>query len=121
MEICWGSAKKQVLGSPFLFTTPIQTRSDRNGVPGQREVLTSPKMSVSLSSRIFNSTSRVILASILLRLGLLLYGIYHDAHSPLKYTDVDYFVFTDAARYINAKQSPYNRETYRYTPLLAWL
>src|SRR5437762_1191036 len=73
------------------------------------------------SSRFFGSTPRIIILSILLRFILIVYGIYHDAHSPLKYTDVDYFVFTDAARFITAKQSPYQRETYRYTPLLAWL
>ena len=72
-------------------------------------------------SWLFNSTSRIILLSIILRAVLLVYGIYHDAHSPLKYTDVDYYVFTDAARFVHNHQSPYNRETYRYTPLLAWL
>ncbi|KAG0138494.1 PIG-M-domain-containing protein [Tuber indicum] len=66
-------------------------------------------------------------ASILLRITLLFYGLYQDSTSPLKYTDIDYYVFTDASRYLltnsnNASIStPYSRETYRYTPLLAWL
>ena len=73
------------------------------------------------TSRFFHSTSRIIGLSILLRLVLIAYGIYHDAHSPLKYTDVDYFVFTDAARFMHQGKSPYLRDTYRYTPILAWM
>lgn len=43
-------------------------------------------------------TRRIQLLSFVLQLCLIAYGEYHDAHSVLKYTDVDYRVFTDAVR-----------------------
>ncbi|KAF2823408.1 hypothetical protein CC86DRAFT_298606 [Ophiobolus disseminans] len=69
----------------------------------------------------FRSPQQVFTASVLLRVTFLLYGLWQDANSPMKYTDIDYYVFTSAARFISRGQSPYARDTYRYTPLLAWL
>ena len=44
-----------------------------------------------------------------------------DQYAELKYTDVDYVVFTDAAELLANGGSPYDRPTYRYPPLLALL
>jgi phosphatidylinositol glycan class M len=79
-----------------------------------------PDDTMALSS-FFRSPPLVFTTSIVLRAIFLIYGLWQDANSPMKYTDIDYYVFTDAARYISRGQSPYARDTYRYTPLLAWL
>ncbi|KAJ6597062.1 glycosyltransferase family 50 protein [Mycena vulgaris] len=89
------------------------------------------------------SFRHVLALSIALRVALIVYSEWHDAHSVVKYTDIDYRVFSDAARFLlnpgpgseNHAQGPlkklfgldlavgdpYTRETYRYTPLLALL
>jgi len=49
-----------------------------------------------------------------------------DSNSPssstaILYTDVDYAVYNDAAKYCHQNGSPFDRHTYRYTPYLAQL
>eukprot|EP00727_Mastigamoeba_balamuthi_P009163 m51a1_g487 hypothetical protein (421) ;mRNA; f:227686-228948 len=69
----------------------------------------------------------VVAAAVALRAALLAYGEWQDARvagalgpsAGLRYTDVDHDVFVDAARSALAGGSPYDRATYRYTPLVA--
>ena len=46
------------------------------------------------------SFTSVLLGSCALRVALILYSEWHDAHSVVKYTDVDYRVFSDATRFV---------------------
>ncbi|KZT26388.1 glycosyltransferase family 50 protein [Neolentinus lepideus HHB14362 ss-1] len=94
-------------------------------------------MSLSRIADSFPTFRTILVVSSLLRLGLILYSEWHDKHSKVKYTDIDYRVFSDAARFLlrpspgNIAQGPlgtqlgfgdpYTRSTYRYTPLLALL
>lgn len=57
----------------------------------------------------------------MIRLIFIAYGIFHDTNSTVPYTDIDYKVFTDAARHVLDGNSPYDRHTYRYSPVLAIL
>lgn len=55
---------------------------------------------------------------LIIRLSFIYYGTYQDAISEVQYTDVDYKVFTDAARYLLNGESPYKRHAYRYSPII---
>ena len=63
----------------------------------------------------------LLLFSAIFRVILILYGEWQDTHMEVRYTDVDYFVFSDAASLMALGDSPYKRTTYRYSPLLAFL
>ncbi|XP_045457238.1 GPI mannosyltransferase 1 [Melitaea cinxia] len=57
----------------------------------------------------------------IIRFLLVIYSSYHDRHYDVPYTDIDYKVFTDAAKHVYDGNSPYKRHTYRYSPLIAYL
>ncbi|XP_027341361.1 GPI mannosyltransferase 1 isoform X2 [Abrus precatorius] len=63
----------------------------------------------------------LLLFSAIFRVILIVYGEWQDAHMEVRFTDVDYLVFSDAAALMALGDSPYKRTTYRYSPLLAFL
>lgn len=73
------------------------------------------------------SVKIVFILAFLLRIIMLIYSEWQDSHCMIciylllvvvKFTDIDYAVYTDAARHIYYSESPYDRATYRYTPLM---
>ncbi|CAN6685222.1 unnamed protein product [Malus baccata var. baccata] len=63
----------------------------------------------------------LLIVSAILRVVLILYGEWQDAHMEVRYTDIDYMVFSDAASLMASGKSPFERSTYRYSPLLAFV
>lgn len=62
------------------------------------------------------------LLALIIRIVLLIYGIWQDGNSTLKYTDIDYWIFNDASNIIWTNGNPFiGNTTYRYSPLLALL
>lgn len=47
-----------------------------------------------------SSFRNVLLFSVVIRVALISYSEWHDARSLVKYTDIDYRVFTDAAQFL---------------------
>lgn len=64
---------------------------------------------------------RIIMLALASR--FIMFGIsyYMDNYCKTTFTDLDYSVFTDGAKYVSMGQSPYERHTYRYTPLLSYM
>ena len=61
------------------------------------------------------------ITSLLIRYSIILITEFLYYNYGVLYTDIDYHVFSDGAHHILKKESPYERETYRYTPILAFL
>lgn len=67
------------------------------------------------------SFHQLLLIGTVIRFFVLAYSIFHDSHFRVKYTDIDYMIVVDGAKEMLRGGSPFDRTTYRYTPLLAVL
>ncbi|KAI6196973.1 GPI mannosyltransferase 1 [Aphelenchoides besseyi] len=64
---------------------------------------------------------RLYVTAFLCRLLLIFYARVHDYVFKVKFTDIDYSVFSDAADHVRHGRSPFDRATYRYSPILAFM
>jgi phosphatidylinositol glycan class M len=67
------------------------------------------------------SALNLLIIGLIVRVFSLFVMQYCERINNIPLTDVDYFVFSDAAAFVKQGLSPYLRHTYRYTPYLAWL
>lgn len=67
-----------------------------------------------------NPVNELLVEGLFLRLICLLYCIIHDyAFEHIKYTDIDYHVFTNGSKALVEGLSPYRDTEYRYSPIVA--
>jgi GPI mannosyltransferase 1 subunit M len=73
----------------------------------------------------FIDACKYLSLGVLLRALLIIFGIFQDLNYRVSYTDVDYFVLRDAAQKLifapTSSFGPFLRETFRYTPILAYI
>ncbi|XP_023171201.2 GPI mannosyltransferase 1 [Drosophila hydei] len=62
-----------------------------------------------------------LIISAVIRLLLIFYAQIQDNSSTVPYTDIDYKVVTDGARLVLTGNTPFDRHTYRYSPILAYI
>lgn len=62
-----------------------------------------------------------VIIAFVIRLVFIVYGEFQDRYAEVPFTDIDYKVVTDGSRHVLNDRSPFDRHTYRYTPLLAYL
>ncbi|EPY42879.1 phosphatidylinositol glycan, class M [Angomonas deanei] len=67
------------------------------------------------------SITHLLIFGIVVRAILLIFAEYQDRNFRVKYTDIDYMIVVDGAREMYGGGTPFDRTTYRYTPLLAVL
>lgn len=66
------------------------------------------------------TVDQILLAGFLIRLFAVFYSELHDSHiDHIKFTDIDYHVFTNGSQLIVNGLSPYEDEEYRYSPIVA--
>ncbi len=57
----------------------------------------------------------------LVRIILSIYSLIHDRYFHVHYTDIDYKVYTLAAKEVISQRSPYEQQAFRYSPIVAYL
>lgn len=64
---------------------------------------------------------RHCLIGLVIRVLFSIYSVIHDKYFRLAYTDIDYKVYTYAAKQVLALRSPYEQQPYRYSPVIAYI
>lgn len=134
--------------APSLRARFPSSSAQRSHVLGQKEGIEYEILCYFTQGAVEMDARTLFKIATLVRVLLLAVGHIQDATLEVPYTDVDYLVFTDASRYVGEDfgrnsfctvrtgtnvsptcflyrfitrgDSPYERDTYRYSPLVAW-